>query len=107
ALTRRHGQHFRRLIETSTEEMGHAERQARRGEIPAWAQPQRPLQMLDCGIVLAGVHAEKPTEVPTAGAARIERNGTIDQGDGSGGVLTGHTTDSRAVGETAAISVAD
>jgi hypothetical protein len=107
ALTGRHGQHFRRLIETSTEEMGHPERQARSGEIPAWGQPQRPLQMLDCGIVLAGVHAEKATEVPTAGAARIERNGTVDQGDGSVGVLTGHTKDRRGVGENAGIVVGD
>src|SRR6266851_8529263 len=107
ALTGRHGQHFRRLIETSTEEMGHAERQTRSGEIPAWAQPQRPLQMLDCGIVLAGMHAEKATEVPTAGAARIERNGTVDQGDGSVGVLTGHTKDRRGVGENAGIVVGD
>src|SRR5207244_7859738 len=53
------------------------------------------------------MHAEKTAGIPTAGAARIERKGAVDQRNGSVDVLPGPTKDERGVGENAGIVIGD
>ena len=77
-FVRRQGKQLRGLIETPTEEVSQADVKPRGSKISAWVEPQRHCQLLDRGIVLAGLNSEHTADIPTAGVARVERNATVD-----------------------------
>src|SRR5215471_8996235 len=63
--------------------------------------------MLDCNIVLARVYADKTARIPSARAARIEHEGTVDQSNRCVDVLLGPAKDESSIDENSGVLIGD